>query len=103
MTGSGAEVSTARTGWACAGLLVLAMGVHVVIGDHGRDDASYQAGYRAASDTALVRKAVIAAHTTPAALCTSLATQAVTAQPTRPLVQDDFISGCTRAVAEAME
>ncbi len=78
------------------------IGVHVSIGSGPRDDASYEAGYRAASNGALIREA-IAAHTTSTTLCDTLVKHAlITDQPPR-IVQDDFISGCTRAIAEAME
>lgn len=92
-----------RVGVACAILVVLTMSVHVATRDDVRDDRSYQAGYRAASNPTLIRETVTATHTTPAALCATLAGQALTAQPSSHLVQDDFISGCTRAIAETME
>lgn len=103
VTKTGPESTVGRVGVAGAILVAAAMGVHVATSADVRDDGSYQAGYRAASNTTLIRETVTAAHTTPAALCTTLAEHAVTAQPSPPLVLDDFISGCTRAIAEAME
>lgn len=95
-------LSSGRVWVACAILVVAVMGMHVATRDV-RDDGSYQAGYRAASNPTLIRETVIATHTTPAALCTTLAEQALTAQPSSHIVHDDFISGCTRAIAETME
>lgn len=106
VTKTGPESLAGRVGVAGAVLVVAAMSVHVAISADVRDvrdDGSYQAGYRAASNPTLIRETVIAAHTTPAALCTTLAEHALTAAPSPPLVRDDFISGCTHAIAETME
>lgn len=84
-------------------LLVLLIGVHASIGSDPRDDVSFDAGYRAASNGTLIREAMAAPRTTSAALCNSLVKRAFITHEPPHIVQDDFISGCTRAVAEAME
>lgn len=99
---SRAEVSAGRAGSVCAVLLVLAIGVHVSLGSAPRDDASYEAGYRAASHSTLIRE-TITAHATPSTLCNTMVEHALRADEPPRIVQDDFISGCTRAIAEAME
>ena len=80
------ELGAARVGVACTILVVL--GMHVATRNDVRDDGSYQAGYRAASNPTLIRETVIATHTTPAALCNTLAEQALTAQPSSPKPTD---------------
>ncbi len=103
MSRSHTEVSAVRVGSACAVLLVVAAGVHASVGSDPRDEASYRAGYRVASNGTVIRRAMTTADATPVALCTLLLDRALSTDPPPHIVRTDFISGCTRGVAEAME
>jgi hypothetical protein len=85
-----------------ATLLALIAIVAVMIGDHRRDDRSYDAGYAAASDSGFVRTAMASPGVTSSTLCDALVAGALI-RYSGNLARDGFVTGCRHAVADAME
>ncbi|KGI66011.1 hypothetical protein MJO55_28230 (plasmid) [Mycolicibacterium rufum] len=86
-----------------AALLVLLVAAELSIGSDDRHDRSYHAGYVAASHGSWVRDAMATRGMTSSTLCESVADRTLTGDEAVGIVRGDFIDGCTRAVAEAME
>ncbi|CDO10437.1 hypothetical protein BN977_05270 [Mycolicibacterium cosmeticum] len=77
---------------------VLAL-AEIASGPHQRDDASFRAGYAAASNGTMVRAAMTEPGVTPTVFCDALAEK----NSVPGIVARDFLAGCRRAVADAME
>ncbi len=82
--------------------MLLLAAVSAATGSSDRDDASFKAGYTAASDASFVRSEMTTG-TTSSALCNTLVERMLAEADSTAVVRADFLSGCTRAVAEAME
>jgi hypothetical protein len=83
-------------------LLALAAVVYVAMGHHRPDDDSYRAGYTAVSNPEHARTLMALAGKSSWSVCDALLDRRSVASATR-LVQADFVSGCTHAIADAME
>lgn len=86
-----------------AALIVLLAVAEIACGSHGRDDTSYRAGYAAASNGTVVREAMTGPGMTPSVFCDALVETMLSKGGSTNIVTIDFVTGCTRAVAEAME
>ena len=82
---------------------MLLVAVELSNGSDGRDERSYEAGYAAANDGSLIRDAMATTDMTSSMLCEFFVDRALSADQPVGIVRGDFIDGCTRAVAEAME
>lgn len=87
----------------CFALVVMLAAVPAVTGSDGRDGASFSAGYAAVTDASWVRAEMTSPGTTSLTLCNSLVERTLVEADSTAVVRADFISGCTRAVADAME
>ncbi|UNB49836.1 hypothetical protein [Mycolicibacterium sp. YH-1] len=103
MSMSGGGISAGRVSAISVALLMLLTSVNAVMGSAVHDDASYRAGYVAASNSALVRAAMARPEMAPATLCDTIVQRALVGDDSTWIVRSDFIRGCTRAIAEAME
>lgn len=103
MNVSGGVISAGRVSAISVALLLLLTSVDAAMGSEPRDDASYRAGYVAASNGGLVRAAMNRRETSPLTLCNIVVERALVAGDAPRIVRSDFIRGCTRAIAEAME
>ncbi len=86
----------------CFALLIL-LAVPAATGSDAHDGASFRAGYAAVTDASLVRAEMTSPGTTSSALCNSLFERTLVEAVSTAVVRADFVSGCTRAVADAME
>jgi hypothetical protein len=84
----------------CAGVLALVAAVRVLDPAVPFDDASFGAGYLAASDRSLVRDALGWPGVTPATLCGNLYERDGAHDG---LLRVDFVAGCTRGIGDVME
>ena len=83
-----------------AGVLVVLLMLDYALGQQDTDDASFEAGYRAAAHGEFVREMMAMSGVTSSSLCSALF-EPVRSDPS--VVPADFSDGCRRAVREAME
>lgn len=103
MTVSCTEISAGRVSAISAVLLMVLAVVETVIGSDVSDDASYRAGFVAASDASFVREAMSRPMVTSTGLCEELLARALSASDASGIVRRDFVNGCAQAIATVME
>ena len=84
-------------------LLALAAVMKVAMGHHHADDDSYRAGYNSVSNAEHARTLMTLAGTTSWSVCDALLDRRSSTEDLNELIKADFVSGCKRAIAEAME
>ena len=87
----------------CSALLALLAVFEVVGGRSLPDGASYHAGYAAVSDPHSARTALAHHGASAAFLCEDLLERTVISYGSDSVVPRDFLTGCRRAVGDAME
>jgi len=83
-------------------LLALAAVVDVAMGNHRPDEVSYRAGYAAVSNPVQARTLMAVPGVSSRSACDALLDRRSATGSSR-LIQADFVSGCTHAIADAME
>lgn len=85
------------------GLVAVATMLAVTTEQTANQGASFVSGYDAAPAPEFIRSAMTRRGATAETFCATLFARALASSGPRDLVESDFVDGCKRAVAEAME
>lgn len=87
----------------CLALLSLLVLIEVAGGRDVPDGVSYRAGYAAVSDPHSARALMARQGVTVSGFCSTLLERTVESNGSDSIVSHDFLTGCERAVGDAME